>query len=263
VISSSPHIDAYELRRDNLVDVAHSLEYALPAVYGLVTVAELQRLVDPRGRPAGHRGAVEASVPGDEVDLDGGVPAAVHDLPRADRSHRLCSSCRLGRRQSGGERRADGDGAARWSCGGGEEGLRGGEHEVRVGHVSEAEGGEPGRRTRRGFTYMAAGHGDGGGEVEVEVVVPFCWVGRRRRGGIGKGFRRINFLNKAGLVEATDRRWQVGLAARVPLRVCCFCWSSAFEVARGRVGWSGAGLGVEKKNSVRARRNTHHSEHEM
>jgi hypothetical protein len=35
--------------------------------------------------------------------------------------------------------------------------------------------------------------------------------------------------------------------ARVPLRVCCFCWSLAFEVARGQVGWSGAGLGVEKK----------------
>lgn len=135
MISSSPHIDAHELGRDNLVDVAHSLEHALPAVHGLVTVAELERLVDPRGRPAGHRGAVEAPVPCDEVDLDGGVPAAVDDLPRADRSHRLRSRRRLGGRRGGGERRADGDAAARWSGGGGEEGLRGGEDEARVGHV--------------------------------------------------------------------------------------------------------------------------------
>jgi hypothetical protein len=167
VISNSPHIDAHELRRDNLVDVAHSLENALAAVHGLVTIAELERLVDPRGRPAGHRGAVEASVPGDEVDLDGGVPAAVHDLARADRPHRLRSRRGLGGRRSGGERRADGDGAARWSGGGGEEGPRRGEHEVRLGHVSEAEGGESGRRTRRAFTYMAAVTGDGGGD-EVE-----------------------------------------------------------------------------------------------
>lgn len=144
LISSSPHIDADELGRDDVVDVAHGLEHALPAVHGLVPVAELERLVDPRGRPAGHRGAVKAAVAGDEIDLDGGVPAAVHDLPRADRTHRLHTGRRLGGRRGGGERRADGDGAARpgGAGGGGEEGLGGREVEVRVGHASEAEGGD-------------------------------------------------------------------------------------------------------------------------
>ena len=182
LISSSPHIDADELGRDDLVDVAHGLEHALPAVHSLVPVAELERLVDPRGRPAGHRGAVEAAVAGDEIDLDGGVPAAVHDLPRADRPHRLRARRRLGGRRSGGERRADGDGAARRIGRGGEEWLGGGEEEVGVGHVSEAEGAEAGTRRLRGYVYMAA----------VTTAAAAAWgrssgllVGRRRRGGEG------------------------------------------------------------------------------
>jgi len=184
VISSSPHIDAHELGRDDLVDVTHGLEHALPAVHGLVAVAELERLVDPRGRPAGHRGAVEASVPGDEVDLDGGVPAAVHDLPRADRPHRLRSRRRLGGRRSGGERRADGDGAARWSggSGGGEKGLRGGEHEPRVGHVF---GGGGWRVWEEDETRVHLyGGGDGGGGGEVEVVAFVCWAEAARWQGV-------------------------------------------------------------------------------
>ena len=78
--------------------------------------------------------AVEAAVAGDEIDLDSGVAAAVHDLPSADRPHGLRAGRCLGGRRSGGERRADGDGAARWGGGSGEDGLGGREEEVRVGH---------------------------------------------------------------------------------------------------------------------------------
>lgn len=131
--SGSPDVDADELRRDDLVDVADGVEHALPAVDRLVPVSELEGLVDPRGSAAGHGGAVEPAVARDEVDLHGGVPTAVQDLARADRPHRLRPS-RGSRRR--GERRADGhDGAAGAAAargGRGQEGL-GGEEEV-VGH---------------------------------------------------------------------------------------------------------------------------------
>jgi hypothetical protein len=129
MVRSSPHIDADELGRDDLVDVAHGAEHAFPAVDGLVPVAELEGLVDPRGRPAGHRGPVEPAIAGDEINLDGGVPAAVHNLPRADRPHRLRPSCRSGHRRRRGERCANSEGrsatgpVARGGGGAAEKGL--------------------------------------------------------------------------------------------------------------------------------------------
>mmetsp|Transcript_20625 Transcript_20625/g.55189 ORF Transcript_20625/g.55189 Transcript_20625/m.55189 type:complete len:263 (+) Transcript_20625:207-995(+) len=76
-------VHAQQPGRDDVVDVLHGPEDALPKQAALVAVAQLQRLVDAGGGAAGHRGAEEGEV-GAEVDLHGGVPPGVEDLARPD-----------------------------------------------------------------------------------------------------------------------------------------------------------------------------------
>src|SRR5205814_9639458 len=81
---------ALEEGRDDLVDVLHRLEHALPAEALLIAVAQLDRLVLPRRSPARHGGPAGRAARQRDVRLDGRVAPAVEDLARVhryDRAH--------------------------------------------------------------------------------------------------------------------------------------------------------------------------------
>lgn len=85
---SLPDINTDELGAEQLVDVLHGKQHALPTIHRLVPIPQLQRLIDPGGRPAGNGGAEDPAALGDKVDLHRRVPPAVDDLPGLDRLHR-------------------------------------------------------------------------------------------------------------------------------------------------------------------------------
>ena len=66
------------------VDVVHGLQNPAAEVFRLVAVSKFQRLVDSGAGPAGHRGPSEGAVGQVHVDFDGGIAAAVEDLPGTD-----------------------------------------------------------------------------------------------------------------------------------------------------------------------------------
>ncbi len=76
------HLDQFG--SDLIVDVLDRLEHPFTEVLRLVAVAEFKGLVDARARPAGHAGAAEGAVFEGHVHLDGGVSAAIEDLPGVD-----------------------------------------------------------------------------------------------------------------------------------------------------------------------------------
>ena len=64
------------------------LQHALAEVAALVAVAQLHRLALARRGARRHGGAAHGAALEDHLDLDGGVAAAVEDLPREDRINR-------------------------------------------------------------------------------------------------------------------------------------------------------------------------------
>jgi hypothetical protein len=77
-------VEADQRRADLVEDREHGLGHALAVVPALVTVAQLHRLEGSGGRAGRDRRAGDHSVVERDLDLDGGVPAGVEDLPRAD-----------------------------------------------------------------------------------------------------------------------------------------------------------------------------------
>src|SRR5439155_26019959 len=90
-------VEAGESARDLAVDVRDGVQDALAEVDPGITVAQLDRL-EPARRRAGRHGRPTARARVElDVDLDGGVPARVEDLPgmdAADRAHRSRSFAR-------------------------------------------------------------------------------------------------------------------------------------------------------------------------
>ena len=58
--------------------------HPLAEVLGLVAVAKFPGLVDAGAGPAGDRRAAEGAIGQLDVDFDGGVSAAIEDLPGVD-----------------------------------------------------------------------------------------------------------------------------------------------------------------------------------
>ena len=80
----SQRVEARQQVHDLAVDRADRLQHALAAVALLVAVAQLDRLVRA-GRGAGrHGGAAHGAAFELDLDLDGGIAAAVEDFAGAD-----------------------------------------------------------------------------------------------------------------------------------------------------------------------------------
>jgi hypothetical protein len=69
----------------NSVDVVHGIEDSFAQVAGLIAIAQFNSFVDAGGGSAGHCSTKKA-VFGGEVDLDGGVAAAVKNFASFNRT---------------------------------------------------------------------------------------------------------------------------------------------------------------------------------
>src|SRR6267143_5407029 len=77
-----------EPRPDHLVDVLHRLEDTLAPEALLIAVTQLDRLVLPGRRAAGHGGPARGAARQSDVGLDRRVAPAVEDFARVDRNDR-------------------------------------------------------------------------------------------------------------------------------------------------------------------------------
>mmetsp|Transcript_34935 Transcript_34935/g.88785 ORF Transcript_34935/g.88785 Transcript_34935/m.88785 type:complete len:442 (-) Transcript_34935:448-1773(-) len=77
------HLHADKLRCNDVVDVLHCLEHTLAQQPALVTITELQGLVNTCGRTAGHSCTEQVDIRL-QVDLNRGIAAGVEDFPCLD-----------------------------------------------------------------------------------------------------------------------------------------------------------------------------------
>ncbi len=89
-------VEAQQRVRNLVVDRVYGLEHALAEIAGSVAVAQFDRLVRAGGGAGRDRGAAEAAIVKQHIDLDRRIAAAVQNLAAVnvnDRSHRICSCC--------------------------------------------------------------------------------------------------------------------------------------------------------------------------
>lgn len=75
---TSPDINADELGTQNVVNVLNGIEHTFTAVNTLISVSELQCLVDSSGGPTGDSRSKQ--IIGDQINLDRRISPAVNDL---------------------------------------------------------------------------------------------------------------------------------------------------------------------------------------
>ncbi len=77
-------IEAAQGLEDLAIDGADRLGDALAEIAGLVAVAQLDRLMGAGGGAGRHGGAAERAIFQHDVDLDGGIAAAIEDFASDD-----------------------------------------------------------------------------------------------------------------------------------------------------------------------------------
>ena len=126
-----------------MIDVADSIENTFTAINILITVSELQSLVDPSGGPTGDGGSVQ--IIGDQINFHRRIASTIDDLPRFHRLHKVLLGGPGGRRRDS-HGTPDGERAARRMSNGGPGGKREGRgrskshHEFGEGETEKVEG---------------------------------------------------------------------------------------------------------------------------